>query len=396
MKKEKYLVVNAGSSSLKFSLYEMPAQEELVNVYVEKIGSKDCFWTLKLNGEKIKKSAPLKDHSEAVEKMIQELIDNKLIEDINEIKGVGHRILHGGEFYSESVRIEDDVLRNIESIIDLGPLHLPPAIDVVKYMQTIMDKSIPQVAVFDTAFHQTMPRENYLYPVPYEWYEKYGVRRYAFHGISHQYITEYMQNYLGKKDVNLITCHLGNGSTVFSIKDGKCFDTSLSFSTNSGLVMGTRSGDIDPYIVPYMMKESGMTMEEVLNDLNKKSGLLGVSGVSSDSRDIEEGINAGNRRCELAQKLFVNRVVGYIAKLWCPLDGCDAICFAGGIGENSIMTRKQIIEGLTSLGIELDEEANDVRGEFRLITKEGSKIPCYIVPTDEELMIARDTYRLIG
>ena len=252
------------------------------------------------------------------------------------------------------------------------------------------------VAVFDTGFPQTMPEENYLYAVPYEWYEKYGVRRYAFHGISHQYITEYMQNYLGKKDVNLITCHLGNGSTVFSIKDGKCFDTSLSFSTNSGLVMGTRSGDIDPYIVPYMMKESGMTMEEVLNDLNKKSGLLGVSGVSSDSRDIEEGINAGNRRCELAQKLFVNRVVGYIAKLWCPLDGCDAICFAGGIGENSIMTRKQIIEGLTSLGIELDEEANDIRGEFRLITKEGSKIPCYIVPTDEELMIARDTYRLIG
>ena len=251
------------------------------------------------------------------------------------------------------------------------------------------------VAVFDTGFPQSMPEENYLYAVPYEWYEKYGVRRYAFHGISHQYITEYMQKFLGKENVNLITCHLGNGSTIYSIKDGKCFDTSLSFSTNSGLVMGTRSGDIDPFIVPYVMKESGMSMEEVLNTLNKKSGLLGVSGVSSDSRDIEDGIKEGNERCILAQKLFVNRIVGYIAKLWFPLKNVDAICFAGGIGENSIMTRKQIIEGLSSLGVELDEEANNVRGEFKLITKEGSKIPCYIVPTDEEVMIARDTYKLI-
>ena len=204
-----------------------------------------------------------------------------------------------------------------------------------------------------------------------------------------------MQKFLGKENVNLITCHLGNGSTIYSIKDGKCFDTSLSFSTNSGLVMGTRSGDIDPFVVPYVMKESGMSMEEVLNTLNKKSGLLGVSGVSSDSRDIEDGIKEGNERCILAQKLFVNRIVGYIAKLCCPLKNVDAICFAGGIGENSIMTRKQIIEGLSSLGVELDEEANNVRGEFKLITKEGSKIPCYIVPTDEEVMIARDTYKLI-
>ena len=389
------LSINAGSSSLKFTGFDMPSEKVLISGVFERIGIDGSFYTIKINGEKIKKEVPLKSHEDAVKILTEELINYNIVKDLSEIKGVGHRVVHGGDKYADSTIINKHVTDTIRELFHLAPLHNPANLMGIEAFQEYIPEATA-VAVFDTGFPQTMPEENYLYAVPYEWYEKYGVRRYAFHGISHQYITEYMQNYLGKKDVNLITCHLGNGSTVFSIKDGKCFDTSLSFSTNSGLVMGTRSGDIDPYIVPYMMKESGMTMEEVLNDLNKKSGLLGVSGVSSDSRDIEEGINAGNRRCELAQKLFVNRVVGYIAKLWCPLDGCDAICFAGGIGENSIMTRKQIIEGLTSLGIKLDEEANDIRGEFRLITKEGSKIPCYIVPTDEELMIARDTYRLIG
>lgn len=389
------LSINAGSSSLKFTGFDMPSEKVLISGVFERIGIDGSFYTIKINGEKIKKEVPLKSHEDAVKILTEELINYNIVKDLSEIKGVGHRVVHGGDKYADSTIINKHVTDTIRELFHLAPLHNPANLMGIEAFQEYIPEATA-VAVFDTGFPQTMPEENYLYAVPYKWYEKYGVRRYAFHGISHQYITEYMQNYLGKKDVNLITCHLGNGSTVFSIKDGKCFDTSLSFSTNSGLVMGTRSGDIDPYIVPYMMKESGMTMEEVLNDLNKKSGLLGVSGVSSDSRDIEEGINAGNRRCELAQKLFVNRVVGYIAKLWCPLDGCDAICFAGGIGENSIMTRKQIMEGLTSLGIEVDEEANDVRGEFRLITKEGSKIPCYIVPTDEELMIARDTYRLIG
>ena len=389
------LSINAGSSSLKFTGFDMPSEKVLISGVFERIGIDGSFYTIKINGEKIKKEVPLKSHEDAVKILTEELINYNIVKDLSEIKGVGHRVVHGGDKYADSTIINKHVTDTIRELFHLAPLHNPANLMGIEAFQEYIPEATA-VAVFDTGFPQTMPEENYLYAVPYEWYEKYGVRRYAFHGISHQYITEYMQNYLGKKDVNLITCHLGNGSTVFSIKDGKCFDTSLSFSTNSGLVMGTRSGDIDPYIVPYMMKESGMTMEEVLNDLNKKSGLLGVSGVSSDSRDIEEGINAGNGRGELAQKLFVNRVVGYIAKLWCPLDGCDAICFAGGIGENSIMTRKQIMEGLTSLGIEVDEEANDVRGEFRLITKEGSKIPCYIVPTDEELMIARDTYRLIG
>lgn len=389
------LSINAGSSSLKFTGFDMPSEKVLISGVFERIGIDGSFYTIKINGEKIKKEVPLKSHEDAVKILTEELINYNIVKDLSEIKGVGHRVVHGGDKYADSTIINKHVTDTIRELFHLAPLHNPANLMGIEAFQEYIPEATA-VAVFDTGFPQTMPEENYLYAVPYEWYEKYGVRRYAFHGISHQYITEYMQNYLGKKDVNLITCHLGNGSTVFSIKDGKCFDTSLSFSTNSGLVMGTRSGDIDPYIVPYMMKESGMTMEEVLNDLNKKSGLLGVSGVSSDSRDIEEGINAGNERCILAQKLFVNRVVGYIAKLWCELQDVDAICFAGGIGENSIMTRKQIIDKLAPLGITLDEEANDIRGEFRLITKEGSKIPCYIVPTDEELMIARDTYRLIG
>ncbi len=388
------LSINAGSSSLKFTGFDMPSEKVLISGVFERIGIDGSFYTIKLNGEKIKKEVELKSHEDAVRILTEELVNYNIVKDLSEIKGVGHRVVHGGDKYADSIVIDKNVTDTIRELFHLAPLHNPANLMGIEAFQEYIPEATA-VAVFDTGFPQSMPEENYLYAVPYEWYEKYGVRRYAFHGISHQYITEYMQKFLGKENVNLITCHLGNGSTIYSIKDGKCFDTSLSFSTNSGLVMGTRSGDIDPFVVPYVMKESGMSMEEVLNTLNKKSGLLGVSGVSSDSRDIEDGIKEGNERCILAQKLFVNRIVGYIAKLWCPLKNVDAICFAGGIGENSIMTRKQIIEGLSSLGVELDEEANNVRGEFKLITKEGSKIPCYIVPTDEEVMIARDTYKLI-
>ena len=388
------LSINAGSSSLKFTGFDMPSEKVLISGVFERIGIDGSFYTIKLNGEKIKKEVELKSHEEAVRILTEELVNYNIVKDLSEIKGVGHRVVHGGDKYADSIVIDKNVTDTIRELFHLAPLHNPANLMGIEAFQEYIPEATA-VAVFDTGFPQSMPEENYLYAVPYEWYEKYGVRRYAFHGISHQYITEYMQKFLGKENVNLITCHLGNGSTIYSIKEGKCFDTSLSFSTNSGLVMGTRSGDIDPFVVPYVMKESGMSMEEVLNTLNKKSGLLGVSGVSSDSRDIEDGIKEGNERCILAQKLFVNRIVGYIAKLWCHLKKVDAICFAGGIGENSIMTRKQIIEGLSSLGVELDEEANNVRGEFKLITKEGSKIPCYIVPTDEEVMIARDTYKLI-
>ncbi|MDO4341319.1 MAG: acetate kinase [bacterium] len=390
----KILSVNAGSSSLKFTLFEMPEEKEIISGVFERIGEETSLYSIKMNGEKIKKDCVLKNHEEAVKILTEELINYNVVKDLHEIGGVGHRVVHGGDKYADSVIITEDVTNTIRNLFHLAPLHNPSNLMGIEAFQEFIPDA-KEVAVFDTGFHQTMPKENYMYAAPYEWYEKYGVRRYAYHGISHQYITEYMQNYLGKKDVNLITCHLGGGCSMYSIKDGKCFDTSMSFSTNSGLIMGTRSGDIDAFIVPYVMKESGMTMEEVLDSLNKKGGLLGVSGISNDSRDIEEGVESGNERCILAQELFTNRIVGYIGKLAIFMDKIDAICFTGGIGENSSMTRKDIINKLSKLGIVLDEEANNTRGKFTLITKEESKIPCYIVPTNEELMIAKDTYNLV-
>ena len=389
------LSINAGSSSLKFTGFDMPSEKVLISGVFERIGIDGSFYTIKINGEKIKKEVPLKSHEDAVKILTEELINYNIVKDLSEIKGVGHRVVHGGDKYADSTIINKDVTDTIRELFHLAPLHNPANLMGIEAFQEYIPEA-PNVAVFDTGFPQSMPEESYTYAIPYEWTKKYGARKYGFHGISHEYLTETMKKELGKEDINLITCHLGNGSSIFAIKDGKCFDTSLGFSTNSGLVMGTRCGDIDAFLIPYIMRETGKGLDEVVNILNKESGLLGVSGVSSDSRDIEDGIKAGNERCILAQKLFVNRVVGYIAKLWCELQDVDAICFAGGIGENSIMTRKQIIDKLAPLGITLDEEANDIRGEFRLITKEGSKIPCYIVPTDEELMIARDTYRLIG
>lgn len=388
------LSINAGSSSLKFTGFDMPSEKVLISGVFERIGIDGSFYTIKINGEKIKKEVPLKSHEDAVKILTEELINYNIVKDLSEIKGVGHRVVHGGDKYATSTIVTEDVTNTIRELFHLAPLHNPANLMGIEAFQEYIPEA-PNVAVFDTGFPQSMPEESYTYAIPYEWTKKYGARKYGFHGISHEYLTETMKKELGKEDVNLITCHLGNGSSIFAIKDGKCYDTSLGFSTNSGLVMGTRCGDIDTFIVPYIIKETGKSLDEVVNILNKESGLLGVSGVSSDSRDVEDGIKEGNERCILAQKLFVNRVVGYIAKLWCELQDVDAICFAGGIGENSIMTRKQIIDKLAPLGITLDEEANDVRGEFRLISKEGSKIPCYIVPTDEEVMIARDTYELI-
>lgn len=390
----KILSVNAGSSSLKFQMYEMPEEKVLISGLFERIGIDNSSYTIKLNGEKIKKEVTLNNHEEAVKILTEELLNYKIVNSLDEIKGVGHRVVHGGDKFKESTLINDEVISTIRNLFHLAPLHNPANLmGIEAFKEFIPDAK--EVAIFDTGFPASMPMENYIYAIPYEWTEKYGARKYGFHGISHEYVTEFMKKELNKENVNLITCHLGNGSSMFSIKDSKAFDTSLGFSTNSGLIMGTRSGDVDTLMVQYLMKETGLSFDEIINVLNKESGLLGVSGVSSDSRDIEEGMKNGNARCILAQALFVNRIVGYIAKLWIGLDHVDAITFAGGIGENSPVTRKQIIEKLKPLGIELDEEANNVRGKFTLITKESSKIPCYIVPTDEEVMIARDTYNLV-
>ena len=387
----KILSVNAGSSSLKFQMYDMPEEKVLISGVFERIGINDSFYTIKLNGEKTKKEAVLNNHEDAVNILVQELLDNKVIASLDEIEGVGHRIVHGGAKYANSVVIDKDVEDAIEELFDLAPLHNPANLLAVHAFQ----KSIPNaihVACFDTSFQQTMAKEDYIYPVPYEWYEKYEIRKYGFHGISHNYLADRMSEVLGKKEFKLITCHLGGGCSIEAIKDGKCVDTSFGFSPNSGLMMGTRSGDIDEQLIPFVMDKSGLSMEEVFTALSKKSGFLGVSGVSSDSRDIEEGVNAGNERCILAQSMFVNRCVDTIAKFYVKLEGVDAICFAAGLGENSISTRKQILDKLKILGIEIDDERNNIRGKEALITKDSSSVPVWVIPTDEEVMIARDTY----
>ena len=395
----KYLVINGGSSSLKFSLYSMPEEKELINGYIEKIGAKDCFWTLKINGEKITHAKELKNHTEAVEIMMKELIDNNIISSVDEIKGVGHRVLHGGEFYSDSVLIDDEVLNNIVDLTKLGPLHHPGEIAGIKAMRESLPE-VPEVAVFDTAFHQTMPEENYKYAVPEEWYEKYSVRKYGFHGTSHKYIAETMIEKLNKKDANLIICHIGSGASISAVKDGKCYNTTMGLTPLDGLIMGTRSGSIDPSIIEYVVKSTGKTVEEVTQDLNKKSGLLAICG-KNDLRDIEDLIAAGDKKAKLAIDMFANSIIKYIADYYFELEGdVDAIVFTAGVGENDIDLRKQIVDKISKpLNIKLDEKRNDSIARFRseregIITTDDSKIPVYVVPTNEEIMILRDTYRL--
>lgn len=390
----KILSVNAGSSSLKFQMYEMPEETVLISGVFERIGLNDSMYTIKLNGEKIKKETVLNNHKDAVRILIEELLKNKVIKSLDEIKGIGHRVVHGGDKYASSTIINEDVIQTIEDLISLAPLHNPANLMGILAFKEQVPNAV-SVAVFDTAFHQTMPRESYLYALPYEWYTHYGVRRYGFHGISHDYLTQTLKEILQNEKPNLITCHLGNGGSISAIKEGLCYDTSLGFSPNAGLVMGTRCGDIDSAIIPYIMNRADMSLEDVMSALSKKSGYLGISGISSDSRDIEDGIKNGNDRCILSQELFVKRAVEYIAKYYVELGKVDAICFAGGIGENSISTRKEIVKKLECLGIKLDENANDTRGEFKLITTKSSSVPVYIIPTDEEVMIARDTYDLI-
>ena len=391
----KILSVNAGSSSLKFQMYEMPEEKVLISGVFERIGISDSFYSIILNGEKTKKEAVLKNHEDAVKILINELFENKVIESLNEIEGVGHRVVHGGSKYASSIVIDEDVTNQIKELFDLAPLHNPANLLAINAFQRELPE-VKQVAVFDTSFQQTIKPTEYIYPVPYEWYEEYGIRKYGFHGISHNYLANRMSEILGKTDFKLITCHLGGGCSIEAIENGKCVDASLGFSPNSGLMMGTRCGDIDSQMIPYVMDKSGMNLDEVMNALNKKSGFLGVSGKSSDSRDIEAGVNKGDERCILAQKMFVNRCVDYIAKYYVKLEGADAICFAAGLGENSITTRKQIIDKLKVLGIEIDDERNNVRGKETLISSDSSKVPVWVIPTDEELMIAKDTYKFIN
>lgn len=388
------LAINAGSSSLKFQMYEMPEEKVIISGVFERIGIGNSLYTIKINGEKIKKEVELKDHDEAVSVLIQELFENNVVKSLDEISGIGHRVVHGGDKYTSSVVITDEVIKDIEDLSSLAPLHNPANIIGIRACIKLIPSAV-QVAIFDTAFHQTMSEEAYMYAIPYEWYTNYNVRKYGFHGTSHKYLANRMSEILGTKEFKVITCHLGNGGSISAIKNGECVDTSMGFTPNAGIMMGTRSGDVDVTIIPYIMEKTNESLTKVLDNLNKKSGYLGISGVSSDSRDIENGIASGDERCILAQNMFIRRVVEYISKYYVILGGVDAICFAGGIGENSPSTRKDIIDSLSVLGIKLDEELNNVRGEERIITTKDSKVPCYIVPTDEEVMIARDTVSFI-
>ena len=320
----KILSVNAGSSSLKFTLFEMPEEKVLISGVFERIGISDSFYTIKLNGEKIKKEVNLENHKDAFQYLVQELLENKIIDSLRDIKGIGNRIVQGGSYFDRSVIATESVISKIDELSVLGPLHNPPAIVGIRAEQEVFKDAI-LTTVFDTAFHQTMPEYNYMYATPYEWESEYKIRRYGAHGTSHKYVTLKMNEILGREDTKLITCHIGNGASISAVLNGKCLNTSMGLTPNAGLIMGSRCGDIDATIVPYMMEQANITPKEMDTILNKKSGLLGISGVSSDARDIENGIKEGNKRCILANKMYVRRIVDYIAKYYVELGGCDAI-----------------------------------------------------------------------
>lgn len=392
----KLLSVNAGSSSLKFRLYEMPEEKLLMKGMFERIGLFGSCYSIRIGDEKISKDVPLKDHNEAVKILLDELINNRVISSLDEIEAVGNRVVHGGNKYSKSVEITDRVLMEIEEISDLAPLHNPAALKGIYAFK----KNIPNaklVACFDTAFHQTMKEKTYLYPVPYEWYVKYDVRKYGFHGLSHKFITEKMKEMLGKNP-NLIICHIGNGASITAVKDGKSIDTSMGFTPNAGIMMGTRSGDIDYSILSYIMKKEERNLDWMDGQLNKQSGLEGIAGMS-DLRDIDRAYEARDAKALLALDMYTDKIVDYVAKYYVKLGGeVDAICFTAGGGENDDIIRKEAINKLYPLGIYLDEEKNKEtivrKGVEGIISSNESKIPVYVLATDEELMIARDTYDL--
>lgn len=389
----KILTVNAGSSSLKFTLFEMPEEKAIASGLFEKIGLNGSSYTIKYNGEKITKEYDLKDHSVAVKKLMDELIALGIIYSLDEIEGVGHRILHGAQEFSEPTVLNMDVVQAISKYNELGPLHNPANLmGATSFIEAL--PNVTNVGVFDTAFHQTMDEEEFLYPVPFEWYQDYGIRKYGFHGTSHKYIWKFMSEVLGSS-AKIISCHIGNGGSLCAIRGGKVVDTTMGFTPLAGIMMGSRSGDIDPSIIPFIMKKLNKSADEIITMLNKNSGLLGVSGVSSDSRDVEAGANEGNERCALAERMYAQKIANFIAMYNNLLDGADAIVFTAGVGENSITMRKMIIERIHSLGVATNDELNNVRGEFRKISTDESKIALYVVPTNEELMIATDTYNII-
>lgn len=394
----KVLVVNCGSSSLKYQLFDMTDESVLAKGLVERIGIEGSILTHQPAGaDKVKISGDIQNHGIAIKMVVDALTSKEhgVIESMQEIKAVGHRVAHGGEKLTESVLVTPETLKLMEDCYEMAPLHNPPNVLGIKACAELMP-GVPQVGVFDTAFHQTMPKKAYMYGLPYEAYEKYQIRRYGFHGTSHKFVAQCVAELMDKKleDLKIITCHLGNGSSVAAVDGGKCVDTSMGFTPLEGLVMGTRCGDLDPAILPYLMKKENMSVEEIDAYINKKSGVLGVSGVSSDFRDIENAAHEGNERAQLALDMFAYRVKKYIGSYAAAMGGVDAIVFTAGLGENSSSMRAMIAEGLGYLGTTMCDKRNDVRGKVREISTEGSAVKMFVIPTNEELMIARDTKRL--
>jgi acetate kinase len=393
------LVINCGSSSLKYQVLDMTSETLLAKGLVERIGlDGSVLKHEKTNVEdKFIQETAMADHKEAIANVMAALVDPVygVVKSMDEIGAVGHRVVHAGEKYAASVIIDDAVIAALEECVELAPLHNPPNLLGIAACRELMPKT-PMVAVFDTAFHQTMPPESYIYAIPYEYYTKYGIRRYGFHGTSHKYVAERAAYMLGVniEDLKIITCHLGNGASVSAIKRGKCIDTSMGFTPLAGLAMGTRSGDIDPAIISFIADKDGINADEVLNILNKKSGMLGVSGISSDFRDIAEAIGDGDQRAALALQVFAHSVRFYIGAYIAEMNGVDAIVFTAGVGENDINTRDIICNELGNLGIKLDLVKNKVRGKEAVISRDDSKVAILLIPTNEELVIARDTYEL--
>lgn len=395
----KVLVVNCGSSSLKYQLIDMTDESVLAKGLVERIGIEGSILTHETTGKEKKIiEEPMKDHKKALELVLEAMVNKEYgaIESMKEIDAVGHRVVHAGEKFSDSVRIDNFVIDALEECIELAPLHNPPNLIGIRACQELMPE-VPMVGVFDTAFHQTMPASSYIYPLPYEYYTKYGVRKYGFHGTSHKYVAQRTAAILEKnlEDLNIITCHLGNGASITAIAKGKSVDTSMGFTPLEGLVMGTRCGDLDPAIITFIMEKENLSIDEMNNIMNKKSGVLGISGVSSDFRDIESAAKEGNKRAQLALDKFNVRVRKYIAAYAAVMGGVDAVVFTAGLGENSISARELICSDFEFMGIVLDKEKNKVRGKEAVVSTDGSKVKILVIPTNEEVMIARDTIKLL-
>jgi len=395
----KVLVVNCGSSSLKYQLIDMENEKLLAKGNFERIGEKQSFVTHKVNGEKYRIETPVMNHEEAMPIVLEQLVhkDYGVIKDLSEISAIGHRLVHGGEIFSHSVKIDEDIIEKYASCSSLAPLHNPATILGIRACQKAMP-NVPMVGVFDTAFHQTMPKQNYIYPIPYEYYEKYGIRKYGFHGTSHQYVSKRVAEVMGKdiKDLKIVTCHLGQGASICAIDGGKSIDTSMGLSPLGGIAMVTRSGDMDPSVVTEIMERENLSAKEVNSVLNKKSGLYGITGLNPDFREIELASYEDDKpKAQIAIELFTQTIAQYIAKYAVSLKGLDVVVFTGGIGENQINIRKKICEDLAWMGIDLDLEANKARSEEIKISSDKSKYDVYVIPTDEEMVIARDTKAIV-